>query len=54
MTEITNQHHQTFESIRQQTDDGIDFWSARDLLPVLGYSRWDKFQSGNIESYKSV
>ncbi len=53
MTEITNQHHQTFESIRQQTDDGVDFWSARDLLPVLDYSRWDKFKAVILKAIKA-
>lgn len=53
MTEITNQHHQTFEGIRQQTDDGINFWSARDLLPILGYSRWDKFKAVILKAIKA-
>ncbi len=42
--QMTNPHHQTFEQIRQYTDDGQEFWSAKDLQPVLEYSRWDKFK----------
>lgn len=44
MNQVTNKHHNTFESIRQQTDEGRDYWSARDLQPILEYSRWDKFK----------
>jgi len=31
------------ESIRQFTDDGFEFWSARDLMPELGYAQWQNF-----------
>ena len=41
---IANQHHATFEGIRQQDADGNEFWSARDLQPLLEYSTWDKFK----------
>jgi len=34
-----------FEGIVQQTDDGIEFWFARDLQHVLGYAKWQSFQS---------
>ena len=45
MNQVTNQHHQTFQDIRQHNDEGREFWSARDLLPVLEYSSWDKFKA---------
>ncbi|HEV7127378.1 MAG TPA: BRO family protein [Ktedonobacterales bacterium] len=32
-----------FESIRQSTEEGADFWSARDLAKVLGYTEWRNF-----------
>ncbi|MBI3902141.1 MAG: DNA damage-inducible protein D [Nitrosomonadales bacterium] len=41
---IANQHHATFESIRQKDADGNEFWSARDLQPLLEYATWDKFK----------
>ena len=41
---IANQHHATFEGIRQQDAEGNEFWSARDLQPLLEYSTWDKFK----------
>ena len=33
-----------FESIVQNTSEGIEFWYARDLQHLLGYSRYDKFK----------
>ncbi len=32
-----------FEAIRQVGDDGIEYWSARDLAKALGYDRWENF-----------
>ncbi len=33
----------TFEGLAQQTESGIEFWLARDLQHLLGYSKWDNF-----------
>jgi len=41
---IARQHHATFESIRQFDEDGHEFWSARDLAPLLEYQDWRNFQ----------
>lgn len=30
-----------FDAIRRTRPDGTEFWSARDLMPLLGYDRWD-------------
>lgn len=32
-----------FENIKYVTENGIDYWSARELLEVLDYSKWEKF-----------
>lgn len=32
-----------FEAHAQQTDDGIEFWLARDIQYLLGYTKWDNF-----------
>ena len=32
-----------FEAIRHSDDDGQEFWSARELMVVLGYRTWLKF-----------
>jgi len=33
----------TFESHAQQTNGGIEFWLARDIQHLLGYTKWDNF-----------
>ena len=35
--------HLSFENIRQQDDRGEEFWSARDLAPLLEYQDWRNF-----------
>ncbi|NQV22746.1 MAG: DNA damage-inducible protein D [Rhodopirellula sp.] len=35
----------TFEGHAQQTDGGVEFWLARDLQHLLGYSGWRNFTS---------
>jgi len=35
----------TFEGHAQQTDDGVEYWRARDLQHLLGYTKWDNFQN---------
>ena len=36
-------HHQTFENMKQINDDGMEFWSSRQLAKVLGYSEYRNF-----------
>jgi len=36
---------ETFEGHGQQTDNGIEYWLARDLQFLLGYAKWDNFIS---------
>jgi len=33
-----------FESIKQISPYGAEYWSARDLAPLLGYSKWQNFE----------
>lgn len=33
-----------FEEIRREAEDGSEYWSARDLAKILGYSKWEKFK----------
>lgn len=39
-----------FDAIRQLDDDG-DYWSARDLMPLLGYERWERFEAAVSRAY---
>lgn len=34
-----------FDMIRRVSDAGREYWSARDLMPLLGYGKWENFQS---------
>jgi DNA-damage-inducible protein D len=38
-------HHQTFEEIKQIDQDGNEFWYARQLSKLLGYSDFRNFQN---------
>ncbi len=33
----------TFEQLKQINEHGAEYWSARDLQPLLGYSQWRRF-----------
>lgn len=32
-----------FDEIVHTTEDGLEFWYARELQPLLGYTRWENF-----------
>jgi DNA-damage-inducible protein D len=32
-----------FDQIRRVRDDGTEYWSARELMPLLGYETWQRF-----------
>jgi DNA-damage-inducible protein D len=34
----------TFEQLKQINPHGAEYWSARDLQPLLGYSQWRRFE----------
>ncbi|MEO5951070.1 MAG: DNA damage-inducible protein D [Chloroflexia bacterium] len=38
-------HVSPFEAIRLESIEGVEYWSARDLAKVLGYTKWEKFQN---------
>lgn len=44
MTELMIPGTSPFDSIRR-TDGESEFWSARDLMPMLGYYRWEDFRN---------
>jgi len=41
--ELIHELTATFESCADQTDTGVEFWLARDLQHLLGYSKLDNF-----------
>ncbi|MDN3618192.1 DNA damage-inducible protein D [Polaribacter undariae] len=42
--EIVESLSKNFEDYSQTTENGIEFWFARDLQQLLGYSEWRNFQ----------
>ena len=44
MTKMPISSGSGFESLRQTNDFGAEFWSARALQPLLGYSQWRNFE----------
>lgn len=45
MTDITKYSESVFENIKHNTDEGIEYWLARELRPVLEYTEWRNFHS---------
>ena len=41
--EIVLQLTDTFEAHAQLTENGVEYWLARDLQHLLGYTKWDNF-----------
>ena len=35
-----------FESIKKIDENGIEYWEARELMPILGYSKWQNAKEG--------
>lgn len=44
-TELIQQLTDNFEGHAQQTESGVEYWLARDLQHLLGYSEWRNFQN---------
>ena len=34
----------SFEEIKHTDENGVEFWYARELMPVLQYSNWQNFE----------
>ena len=34
----------TFESLKRLNDHSAEYWSARELMPLLGYLQWRRFE----------
>ena len=44
MNEINANYSKTFEDIKHIDENGIEFWYARELMPVLQYTNWQNFE----------
>lgn len=55
MTNIISFHGSSpFDAIRHTRPDGSEFWSARDLMPMLGYDKWERFAGAIDRSIVSI
>ncbi len=39
---MPNSLNKNFESIKKVDKNGVEFWQARELMPLLGYGKWEK------------
>lgn len=42
-----------FENLKQINEHGAEYWSARDLQPLLGYSKWQRFENAVKKAVQS-
>jgi DNA-damage-inducible protein D len=42
-TEFVQTLTDTFEGHAQQTEGGVEYWLARDIQHLLGYTKWENF-----------
>ena len=43
MKEI-DKNNKSFEDIKHIDENGVEFWYARELMPILQYSKWENFK----------
>ena len=44
--------HKNFEEIKKIDENGVEYWEARELMPLLDYDKWSNFDSVVIEKAK--
>ncbi|MCL2025230.1 MAG: DNA damage-inducible protein D [Leptospirales bacterium] len=44
MSDIKAIEYKIFEKIKYRDENGTEYWLARELVSVLGYTKWDNFQ----------
>ena len=42
--DIINSLNKDFESIKQVDENGVEYWQARELMPLLGYEKWQNVE----------
>jgi len=51
--DIQKSEQNIFDQMRRTHNDGSEFWSARDLMVSLGYSKWENFQQAITRAIES-
>ncbi|MFZ2975710.1 MAG: hypothetical protein WA055_03770 [Candidatus Moraniibacteriota bacterium] len=41
---VINSLNKDFESIKKVNKQSVEYWEARELMPLLGYIEWRKFE----------
>ena len=52
VTELTSPH-KNFEDIKKNNEQGVEYWEARELMPLLGYDKWSNFKAVVIKAIRS-
>lgn len=50
----TSGPHKGFEEIKEINENGLEFWTARRLFPLLGYSTWQAFGEVVVRAAKAA
>lgn len=53
MNDLTLLGDSPFDAIRR-TDEHGEYWSARDLMPLLGYTKWERFEDSIDRARMSI
>ena len=43
MSTLSAREYKCFEDIKRTRPDGTEYWTARELAPVLDYAKWENF-----------
>jgi DNA-damage-inducible protein D len=52
-TDLVPMGASSFEGLKKTNEHGAEYWSARDLQPLLGYSQWRRFEQAITRAQES-
>ena len=50
---VLSDSYQSFEQIKKIDENGIEYWESRQLLPMLGYEKWEKAEDVVIRATRA-
>ena len=53
MNELTKEVASLFENLRHVDESGVEYWSAREIYPYLGYTQWRRFEDATERAKES-
>ena len=51
---VNGSSNSPFDEIKRTTPEGQEYWSARDLMPLLGYEKWERFNARIEEAMRAA